>query len=224
MPVLDPEQLSLTAAGTFRSIGEWCESLPDFDCAGLNPSKTAFVLIDLVNGFAKEGAMSSERVGALCAPAADAASRLSQQGAAVLAFADCHTPDSPEFDSYPPHCLAGTPESELTVEFDGLPVTLFAKQSTNGALEPAFGQWLDEHRDVDTFLLAGDCSDICVMQFALTLKALFTRQNRRVRVIAPLSLIDTFDAPGHLGDLYHAMAAQLMKNGGIEMAERLIFG
>ncbi len=223
MPIPDPKKLSASAASVFLNIGEWCHSLPVLPAASLHAERTALVLIDLVNGFAKEGAMSSERVGKLCAPAAEAAARLSEQGILLLAFADRHAPGSPEFDSYPPHCLAGTAESELTAEFDSLPVTVFPKQSTNGAMEPAFWYWLREHEQVDTFLLAGDCTDICVMQFALTLKALFTRENRRVRVIVPLALTDTFDAPGHDADLYHAMAADLMKNGGIEMVSRLTF-
>lgn len=222
MPIPNPRKLSSIAADAFLAIGEWCQNLPSFDPATLPPERTAVALIDLINGFAKEGAMASARVDRLCAPVADAARRLSEQGIPLLAFADCHAPQSPEFDSYPPHCLAETPESELTEEFDGLPVTAIPKQSTNGAIEPAFQAWLDRHLQVENFLLMGDCTDICVLQFALTLKALFTRQNRRVRIVVPLHLTDTFDAPGHDADLYQAIAAKLMANGGIEIVGRLL--
>jgi len=37
-----------------------------------------------------------------------------------IAFADCHTDESPEFDAYPKHCMKGTAESEIVDEIKNI--------------------------------------------------------------------------------------------------------
>lgn len=93
----------------------------------------------------------------------------------------------------------------------------YAKNSTNGFLEPAFQSWLQERPDKDIFLVTGDCTDICIQQFAVTLKTWFNRQNRVCRVIVPRARVDTYDAGLHAGDLVHAMALFNMMTNGVEI-------
>jgi nicotinamidase-related amidase len=61
------------------------------------------------------------RLGRLCEKA----------GASAVVFGDCHTKDSPEFESYPRHCIKGTSESEIVDELKELKnYTFIAKNST----------------------------------------------------------------------------------------------
>jgi nicotinamidase-related amidase len=199
------------------------ESTPELTLDSLPQGRTALVIVDMVNGFAREGALASPRVEALIPAIARLLEACRDRNMPVVAFADAHPTDSVEFQAYPPHCIAGTSESEMVAELKAVGgYTLIPKNSTNGFLEPAFQAWLQQHPAVDTFLVVGDCTDICVLQFALALKTDFTRRNRNVRIIVPADAVDTFDAPFHPGDFMHVIALNLMLGGGIEVVSRIV--
>lgn len=181
------------------------------------PENAALILIDLVNGFAKSGAMYSPRIEALAEPAAALAGRFLSSGREVLALADSHTGDSPEFSAYPVHCLKGEWESRLVEELEALAVPVVEKASTNGMQEPAMLAWLAEHPQTDTFVVAGDCTDICVQQFAIALKTHFTRQNLPVRVLVAVDLTDTYELGMHGAEFTSAAALYNMEINGVEL-------
>ena len=52
----------------------------------------------------------------------------------ILPYTDCHTADSPELASYPPHCLMGTEEPLLAPELSRLEAMARPKNSTNAYL------------------------------------------------------------------------------------------
>lgn len=198
------------------------EKLEDMDLSALDSDRTALFIVDMVNGFAVEGAMSSPRVGEMIAPIAKLAARCHEAGIPVVAFADHHTADSIELESYPPHCLAGTDEARLCQEIaEAGPCTLIEKNSTNGFLEPVFAAWLRDNPDIDTYVVAGDCTDICVLQFVLAAKAWHNARNRPLRLILPIDLVDTFDAPGHPADLMNLAALSLMRSAGAALYRNL---
>lgn len=146
---------------------------------------TGLVIVDIVNGFATVGA------GALAPPVPDAqvagmidetdrlARRFGQRGWPILAFLDTHQPGKPE-PPYPPHCEAGTGEEELVEDLKWLEdhggATLVRKDCINGfvgAIDPVSGRnavvdWVNAH-GLRALLVVGVCTDICVMDFVLTL-------------------------------------------------------
>ena len=127
-----------------------------------------------------------------------------------------------KLESYPPHCLAGTDEARLCQEIaEACPCTLIEKNSTNGFLEPVFAAWLRDNPDIDTYVVAGDCTDICVLQFVLAAKAWHNARNRPLRLILPIDLVDTFDAPGHPADLMNLAALSLMRSAGAALCRNL---
>lgn len=83
----------------------------------IDPSDTVFVDVDTQVDFV-------EPTGALYVPGAErlkpafarlvAAAR--RHGRPVVASADAHPPDDPEFAQFPPHCLAGSPGAERVAE------------------------------------------------------------------------------------------------------------
>lgn len=197
-------------------------SLPSLRLEELTPGQTALFLVDLVNGFATEGPMASPRVSALVPPTAQLTARCHERGIPVVAFADAHTPDSLELASYPPHCLRGTSETQLCPEIAAAaPLTRMEKNSTNGFVEPAFEGWLAGHAAVDTYIVAGDCTDICVQHFVLTAKAWHNARNRPLRILIPVDLVDTFDAPGHPADVLGAAALYFMQAAGAQLCARI---
>lgn len=184
----------------------------------LPADKTALLIVDMVNGFARDGALASERVGRLIEPVAALSGRCRSRGIARAALCDRHTAHSIEFASFPQHCLEGTAEAELVGALSGdAEMAVIPKNSTNAFLEEGFRRWLDAHGGIDTFVIAGDCTDICVLQLALTLKAHFNRLDRPSRIIVPREVVGTYDAPGHDADYCETAAFTLMRVGGVEV-------
>jgi nicotinamidase-related amidase len=104
----------------------------------------------------------------------------------ILAFLDTHEPGKPE-PPYPPHCEIGTGEENLVPELEWLEdsphATLIRKDCINGfvgGIEASYvggahGQhhnkvvdWINNHR-LEAVVTVGICTDICVMDFVLTL-------------------------------------------------------
>lgn len=209
---------------SFRQISGQLQSLPVLRLDALEPSKSALIVVDMVNGFAKQGALSSPRVLSINQRVASLARACRKKGIPVLAFADTHTAQSAEFSAFPPHCLGGTPECALTSELVEAGVDeVIHKNSTNGFLEPAFTEWLGARPGAEDFVVTGDCTDLCVLQFALTLKAHFNRVDRPARVIVPASLVETYDLAEHDGDVLNAAALYLMKISGVEVIKEIVF-
>jgi nicotinamidase-related amidase len=207
---------------TLSEIFEMIEKLPVIQLKNLQGRETALVIVDMINGFAREGALSSSRVEELI-PEITKLSRLcDESGILKLAFADCHTEVSPEFDSYPPHCMEGTTEGEIVNEIKEIGgYTLIPKNSTNGFLEEGFQKWLKENQGINAFIVTGDCTDICVQQFATTLKTWFNMHNKKVRIIVPLNVVETYDLGLHNGELMNVMALYNMIINGVEVVKAI---
>lgn len=211
-----------SSAVVLGEIVELLAQLPPVRLEDLPAKGTALVLVDLVNGFAREGALKSLRVAGIIPEIAALARECDTLGITILAFADCHREISPEFEAYPTHCLAGTSESEVVDEIKAVGnYRLIAKNSTNGFLEAEFQKWLLDNSQIDTFVVTGDCTDICIQQFAVTLKTWFNMQDRKVRVIVPSNMIETYDYGIHNGDLMNVMALYFMIGSGVEVVQKI---
>ncbi len=191
--------------------------------SSFHKGSAALVIVDMVNGFTLEGALSSPNSASLLSPIAQLMQACREQQIPMVFFADTHLPQSPEFSSYPVHCLAGSSESspaEILEKVGGY--TLFPKNSTNGFLEPAFQKWLAENPQITEFLVVGCCTDICIQQFSLSLKTDFNRRNVASRVTVPMALTATYDAPGHPVAMTEAASYQNMQTSGVEIVSDIL--
>lgn len=143
------------------------------------------ILVDEINGFCQVqgGALSPQadnaQVTRMVALSNDVARCFSAHGRPLLAFIDSHSPGVPE-PPYPAHCEQGSGEDELVAELAWLEsdphATLVRKDCINGyigAIDPASGvnalqEWVGRQR-LKTLIVAGICTDICVMDLVLTL-------------------------------------------------------
>lgn len=207
---------------TLKNIVNMFMEKPSLRITELTSDKSALIIVDMVNGFAREGALQSPRVEAIIPEIALLSQKCEKAGIPKLAFADAHSNSSPEFEAYPTHCLEGTSESEIVDELKEIGgYQLILKNSTNGFLEEAFQKWLEEHPLADNFIIVGDCTDICIQQFALTLKTWFNKQDRKARIIVPMNAVDTYDFDLHNGDLLQVMALYTMHLNGIEIVKSI---
>lgn len=203
-------------AAEAQSLLDEIASLPEMKLSAVSKKSAMAVFVDIVNGFIREGAMASARIEDIIKPNAKLLSACTHAGILTAAFADCHKENAAEFLSFPPHCIENTSESEVVDELKAAgDYILIPKNSTNGFHEKKFRDLLECHPEIDTFIVTGDCSDICVMQFCLSLKTYFTQKNEAVSIIVPVNCVETYDAPYHSSDFTNLAAYKLMKDSGI---------
>ena len=206
------ERIIKEAEGMLKEI----ESLEPVSLSAFDSGSTMAVFVDIINGFINEGAMASERVEDIIPPNAKLLKMCNETGILTAAFADCHEENAAEFASFPPHCVKDTRESEIVDELkEQGGYILIPKNSTNGFNEQKFRDLIECHPEITTFIVTGDCTDICVLQFCLALKTYFTAQDRLVKIIVPISCVETYDAPFHSSDFANLAAYKLLKDSGI---------
>lgn len=204
-------------------ITDSIRSLSPVSLRQLEEDNAVLIIVDMINGFVKSGSLASPNVLAINDRIAALASACADNGIPVAALADCHTLSSPEFSGFPPHCLEGSVETELTDELKAVKrITRIEKNSTNGMLEPRFKEWLREYGS-GTYVVVGCCTDLCVQQLALTLKTSFNRTNHISRVIVPTELVATYDLDDHHSGLTGTMALYNMMLNGIELCSGIKF-
>ena len=222
MRILNKNNFLKKSIETLEEIYDMLAKLPVLRLKDLPGNQTALVIVDMINGFAREGALKSHRVEELIPQITELSKMCDELKILKLAFADCHTEDSPEFDAYPAHCMVGTYEGEIVDEIKQIGgYTLITKNSTNGFLEEELQKWLKESQQINTFVITGDCTDICIQQFAITLKTWYNMQNKIIRIIVPLNAVETYDLGVHNGDLMNVIALYNMITNGIEVVKEI---
>ncbi len=205
----------------FKKIyGELCECVY-LSMSELNTEKTVHITVDMVNGFVKEGALASKEVFAINNDVAQFAANCEKAGIQNYALCDSHPEQCTEFDTYPVHCVKGTAESQLTDELENAAkFKVFPKLSINGWLEDDFQKDIITN-GFDTFIITGDCTDMCVIQLALTLKSAMNRIDRPSRVIIPMELVATCFLPSRLPETGELAAFLIMQTNGIEIVKNI---
>lgn len=204
-------------------ITDVISAVPELRLSRLVEDNAVLIVVDMINGFVREGKLASPNVLAINSHIADLAAACVKNGIPVAALADCHSLSSPEFGAFPPHCLEGTEETELTDELKAVSgITRIEKNSTNGALEPAFREWAREYGS-GTYIIVGCCTDLCIQQLALTLKTGFDRRNDTSRIIVPVRCVATYDLGNHDAGLTGTMALYNMLLNGVELCADIIF-
>jgi len=203
------------------SLKENLDKLPVENINNLNLENTLVFIVDMNNGFAKNGALYSPRVKSLINPIEKFTKSISNKVNNIIAFTDSHNIDSIELKSYPSHCLENDIQSEIIDELKSINnLKIIPKNSTNG-----FFVLNDIKFDnIDNIIIVGNCTDICVYQFATTLKAYFNENHIMKNIIVPINLVDTYDAPNvHPAELLNIVFFNSMLQNGINVIRELIF-
>ncbi|MBU3145226.1 cysteine hydrolase [Clostridium sp. CF012] len=193
----------------------------------LSKEKTALIVIDMVNGFVNQGALSSQRVTEIINNLVTINERTN--GFKKIFFLDQHNENSVEFNNYAKHCLKDSIESELIKELREAAATshsnttMISKNSTNGFHAPEFKVWLDENEEnIENYIVVGCEVDICISHFATTLKTYFNQKNLCRRIIVPVDSVETFDFGVHDGNLMKVISLWEMQSNGIEVVDSII--
>jgi nicotinamidase-related amidase len=197
----------------------------NIELSEFDKDKTVLIVIDMVNGFVYSGPLSSPRVAGIVNNIVELNKKTN--GFKKVFFMDSHEENSKEFGSFPLHCIKGSHEAELIPELkkdvsEGPDTLCIHKNSTNGFNSNIFKQWLEKNMDeVDNYIITGCVTDICVLQFALSLKAYFNENNKSKRIVVPKDCVETYDGGSHDGDLMNLFALYNMHTSGIEIADKI---
>jgi len=223
----------------FEYLNEWKKSLQEAKILKIvnQPDKTAVFIVDVTNGFCTFGPLSSQRVGRIVDPIVELLKICWNIGIrSYLLPQDTHDAQAEEFSEYPPHCVRGTPEADTVDKIRDLPffdrMIKFEKNSINSGVNPGVKDWLDSHPEVDTYILVGDCTDLCIYQLATFLKTDANEQQINRRVLIPENCVDTYDMPvkianelggfPHHADVIHVIFLNHMAMNGIEIYRNII--
>lgn len=216
----------------------WLQSLPrlSLEKAYPVPANAGIISVDVTVGFCQSGALASPRVGAIVAPIARLMRRSWDYGVRDIVLPqDTHEPDAVEFDTWPVHCVRGTPEAETVAEIKALPffdqITVLEKNSIDSGANTGLDDWMRARPHLDTFVVVGDCTDMCVYQLAMHLRTQADARQLKRRVIVPVDCVDTYDYPveaaarsgglPHPADLLHHIFLYHMALNGVEVVRAI---
>jgi nicotinamidase-related amidase len=236
---MNVEQLIEQSKPFLSYVVEWKDSLQPLDLASVlegQPERGAVISVDVTNGFCYEGPLASPRVATIVKPIVALFQRAHALGVRHFILPqDAHDPEAVEFGSYPPHCVRGSNQSQTVAEIKELPFadmfTTMPKNCIDSSLGTDLDPWVDDHPEVDTFIVVGDCTDLCTYQLAMHLRVRANAFNRHVRVIVPEDSTDTYDLPvnaahengavPHNGDLLHLIFLYHMMLNGVEVVSTI---
>ena len=178
-------------------------------------NKPIVFVVDMINGFAKEGALADKRIMEIVPDMQDLLNCVESR----VFICDSHPENAREFMAYPQHCLEGSVESEVLDELkpyvNGLVVM---KNSTNAFFAPTMQEFIKNDLDkYNDFVIVGCCSDICVLTFALCLQTYFNEhQMLDKRIIVGKNMIETYHIDGvHDANYWNEVACSIMASNGI---------
>ncbi len=182
--------------------------------------KKLLLIIDMVNGFTKEGALADEYINHINENIISLIKEFKASNNDIISIQEGHREDSKEFENFPKHCVLGSKEAELIDELKPYEndMKLIRKNSTSGFVTEEFQKYLKENeKDLEEIIITGCCTDICVINFAIPLKNYINEHNLNISVIVPKNAVETYDSTNHSREEYNEMAFKLMEQSGIKI-------
>lgn len=181
--------------------------------------------IDMNNGFVNFGAMANPAYNELVPEQLKLIEKIRNEKGIVNFILEGHDIDALEFQSYPEHCVIGTPEADLIPELikeeRKANTYKFYKNCINGMLNLEVGEQLKRLKNLKEIIYSGVCADLCVMDFARTNARYLDQINKNAKLFVVKSTIDTFDAPNHNREEWIDIACKVMEQAGIEVVENV---
>lgn len=220
---------------------DWRASLQPLSLATLvgdGAARVGIVSVDVIKGFCTVGPLASPRINQIVTPITQLFEMAWAAGVRDIALPqDTHPADAVEFMSYAPHCVRGTDQAETVAAFQALPffdqIAVLEKNSINAGLADSFDAWLRARPHITTWIIVGDCTDLCTYQLAMHIRlSANQRQRHGVRVVLPINAVDTYDLPvavaqeigavPHDADFLHLTFLYHMMLNGVEVVTEII--
>ena len=142
--------------------------------------KRVLIVVDMVNGFCKEGVMADNKamdvVGLQKVLIGD---YLNSDDGVVVFVKEAHSENAVEFKDFPRHCVEGESESMIIDELDCYVKDSFVigKNCTSFMVVSEFKEFIDKMSNLESVMGCGVCIDICVPNGIIPLKNYFNQNN-----------------------------------------------
>ena len=158
----------------------------------------AVLVIDMLRGFLEEGypLYTGEECRSIIPHIQELLEREIKNASPVIYICDNHAPDDLEFKMFPPHCIEGTPETEIIPELSGYNGEIIPKRRYSGFFDTPLEERLKELRP-DKLVICGVLTNICVLHTAADAR------NRDYEVKVPVNCVASPDANAHRFALEH---------------------
>ena len=190
------------------------------DLKELKEIRELLVVIDMVNGFVKEGSLASPSIMRIVPKIQELLNKyLEKNNSKIIFVRDSHPENAEEFKIYGPHCIEGTKETEVIDElkFAEKDAYTYFKNSTNLVFANNFINDLINMKSLENIDFCGCLSEVCVENGAISTRNLLDELNRNVIVGVHADAIDTYDAPGHERNAINQIAINRMERNGVKI-------
>ncbi len=188
----------------------------------LEEIKKLLIVVDMVNGFVREGAMASQNIEHIVPEVERLVKEFTESSEGQTIFVkDTHEKDAREFNRYPIHCLKDTSESENIEELKKYEsdAIIHEKNSTSAIFPNNLLINIEKMKSLEKVVIVGCCTDICVINLAIPLQNYFDQENRDIEIIVPMNAVETYDAPNHKAEEWNEMSYRFMKQAGIKLVK-----
>ncbi len=152
------------------------------------------IVVDMLVGFLEEGRPldCGETARAIVPFVVEKAREFADRGDPVIFIADYHDPDDAEFERFPPHCIAGSEETEVVPELKPFleEKLLLPKTRFSGFFGTHLVDLLAEIKP-EVVEVVGVCTNICVLYTVEELR------NRDYSTVVHRNGVASFDSQAH---------------------------
>ena len=185
--------------------------------------KGCLIIVDMVNGFVREGALHDEEIAKVIPRQIELIKEAKNAGKAIIFIKDTHDENATEFDRFGGgHCVRGTKEAEIVDEFkpylEDEDTFVFEKNSTSFMEAPDFRNFIEEQIYLEEFDLGGCCTDICDFNGIMGLANYLDQWNRPHVIRAHEDAMATYAEAAR--QEYVDAAKLLMKQQGIQLVKK----
>lgn len=184
--------------------------------------KKLLVVVDMVNGFVREGIMSDKYIEHIIPEQIKLIDSILKDGEGLIFVKEAHKETSNEFNRYPKHCIKGTSEAEVVDELKIYEnnALVFEKNSTSAIFSNGFLSMINKLNNLEEVIIVGCCTDICVMNLAIPLQNYFDEFNKNISIIIPKNCVETYNGENHNREEYNEMAYKLLEQTGIRVVDK----
>ena len=190
----------------------------------LNVYNKALIVVDMVNGFVREGALHDDNIARVIPRQIELIREYQNVGELVIFIQDTHTEESTEHKRFPDyHCLKGSGEEEVVDElktFTILDNTICIPKNNTSFMEAQpFRDVMEEASNIKEFDIVGCCTDICICNGPMGLACYLDEHNRDSVIRVHKDAVATFAEDNRQN--YVDAAYLLMKQQGIQLVKKI---
>lgn len=186
--------------------------------------KGMLIVVDMVNGFVREGALHDEKIADVIPRQLELIKEAKARGDLVVFVKDTHDEDAVEFKRFggTKHCVRDTSEAQLIDEFLPLEVEdntiSIEKNSTSYMEAEKFRSLIGSLSELERVDVIGCCTDICDFNGTMGLANYFDQNNKDVNINIHLDAVATYAEDKRKN--YVDAACLLMEQQGIQLVKK----